>query len=93
MCVHSAILSDPCELNVNWSAKTEQLMKCNTAEEGCTFCLILCSFCSFVLIIFLYLSFILFAIKRRLLDTSDSVLVIITELLILAELKTNCEYE
>lgn len=41
MCVHSEILSDPCELNVNWSAKIEQFMKCNTAEESCTFCLIL----------------------------------------------------
>lgn len=44
MYVHSGILSDPCELNVNWSAKIEQLMKCNTAEEDCTFCLILLMF-------------------------------------------------
>lgn len=40
MHVHSGKLSDPCELNVNWSAKTEQLMKCNAAEEDHTFCLI-----------------------------------------------------
>lgn len=38
--VNSGILSDPCELNVNWSGKIQQLMMCSTAEEEHTFCLI-----------------------------------------------------
>lgn len=41
MYVHAGILSDPCELNVHWSAKIEQLMKWNTAEEDHALCLIL----------------------------------------------------
>ena len=91
--VLSLILSDPSELSVNWSAKTEQLLKCSTAEEYQSFLLSLLSssFYHFPLNTFLYLSFILFVMKRRLLDISDWVLVIITELFILAKLKINCD--
>lgn len=57
MYVHSGILSDPCELNVNWSGKIQQLLMCSTAEEEHTFCLIffLPPFClDYFLISFLY---------------------------------------
>lgn len=37
MYVYSGILSDPCELNVNWSGKIQQLMMCSTAEEEHSF--------------------------------------------------------
>lgn len=88
-------ISDPSELSVNWSSKIEQLMKCSTAEEyqSFLFSLLSSSFYYFPLIVFLYLSFMLFLIKRRLLEKSGSVLVIITELFILTKLKINCDKE
>lgn len=88
MYVHSGILSDPCELNVNWCGKIQQLMMCSTAEEEHSFCLILflLPFCSDY---FRYLSFVLFATKRRFLGIPDSVFVVTIELIILAALKTN----
>lgn len=86
--VHFGILSDPCELNVSWSGKIQQLMMCSTAEEECTFCLVLflLSFCSDYS---WYLSFILFATERKFLDVPDSILVVTVELIILAALETN----
>lgn len=57
MYVRSGILSDPCELNVNWPGKIQQLIMCSIAEEEHTFCLILffLPFCfDYFLVSFLY---------------------------------------
>lgn len=92
MYVLSRILSDPSELSVNCSADTEQLMAWKQKKKSWRPALLAyyISLLPFCLIIFLHLSFILFVIQRRLVEVSGSVLTVITKLIILAKLKTNC---